>query len=382
MLLPLSTDRPLKRPTTVTFGLIALNVIVFLVQQGLGVLRPDVWQQAEVLLWLDPLNVRWWGFVSYAFLHAGVWHIAGNMLFLWVFGPNIEDRLGRWWFLVFYLLGAAAAGAAHAAFFSAPVVGASGAIAACTGAYLVMFPRTIVKVFNLLFLSITWVPAWWVIGFAIAWDIFFAGGRDRVAHLAHLGGYVFGAGVAAGLLATRLVPTEPYDLFTMGRQAYRRRQLAQATLDAQQRVSERVGRAGAPAVVDPREAQLLEARSRVSAHVRDGQLAEAAKAYRALADEFGNEPPRTCLSRQHQYELANYLYQSKDSEAAAYAYERFIEAYPRDPEVGQIRLLLGLIYARSFNDPTKAKTLLTQAIVELKDEQAKELARRELAALG
>ncbi|MBK7404603.1 MAG: rhomboid family intramembrane serine protease [Phycisphaerales bacterium] len=124
MFLPLGTDRYSRRPTVVTYALIAANLAVF------GLLRVVAQQHAaeagrwEALATLVPGRSAWWTYLTYAFLHAGFAHIAFNMLALWVFGPDVEDRLGRIGFLGLYLAGAVGAGA-HAAFDRHGVVGAS-----------------------------------------------------------------------------------------------------------------------------------------------------------------------------------------------------------------------------------------------------------------
>jgi rhomboid family protein len=149
----------------------------------------------------------WWQsvFVS-MFLHGGWLHIGGNMLFLWIFGNNIEDRLGRVAFVVFYLLGGLAAAALQLAFgpgSTVPNLGASGAIAAILGAYLVMFPRARV-VTLVFFFFITWVelPAVIVLGVWFVLQLFSgfggltSGVSSGVAYWAHVGGFAFGMAAA------------------------------------------------------------------------------------------------------------------------------------------------------------------------------------------
>ncbi|MBK9178316.1 MAG: rhomboid family intramembrane serine protease [Acidimicrobiales bacterium] len=136
------------------------------------------------------------------FLHGGLLHLAGNMLFLWVFGDNIEDHLGPVRFLAFFLLAGVASSLAHVAVQPAstvPVVGASGAIAGVMGAYLVWFPRA--PIHTLFFLIIVFwrrIEARWVLLF---WFVsqFFLNPNTGVAWVAHVGGFVFGVvvGVAA-----------------------------------------------------------------------------------------------------------------------------------------------------------------------------------------
>jgi membrane associated rhomboid family serine protease len=144
----------------------------------------------------------WLSVVVSMFLHGGVMHLAGNMLFLWVFGNNIEDRLGKVGFALFYVAGGVVATAAHVAVDPAstvPLVGASGAIAAVMGAYLVWFPNAPVRtVVIFLLITIIDVRAKWLLGF---WFVlqFFTNPNDGVAWAAHVGGFAFGVVVALAL---------------------------------------------------------------------------------------------------------------------------------------------------------------------------------------
>jgi membrane associated rhomboid family serine protease len=143
--------------------------------------------------------------ISSMFLHGSWLHIGGNMLFLWVFGNNIEDRLGPAAYLVFYLLSGLAAAAAHVAVqpdSTVPVVGASGAVAGVMGAYLVLFPNVPIRTLFLVLLRD--VPAKWLLGF---WFVsqFFVNPAEGVAWVAHVGGFAFGALVAL-VLRDRLRP--------------------------------------------------------------------------------------------------------------------------------------------------------------------------------
>lgn len=389
MLIPLGTDRPLHRPTVVTYLLMGACIAVYLVQIVVGRFQPDLvraWEQWGMVYggggWA---GFRWWTLFTYQFLHGGFWHIAGNMLFLLVFGQCIEDRFGRVWFLVFYLLGGAAAGALHAVFDDHPAIGASGAIAACTGAFLVLFPRTHVRCFALLFvMGVVTIPAWWFIGFAIVWDMLLQGSSARTgtAHLAHLGGYGFGMAVSMALLGLKIIPREPYDLFTMGKQAYRRRQLKELTIQADRATAKKWERAKGDSAAAQESSALAESRAAVSRAMAAGDMPGAASQYKKLADSWAHISGAAVLSRKHQYDLANWFYQNGDTDAAAFAYARFLEGYPKDSEAGAVRLLLGIIHARSLNDPLKAKALINQAIGELRDPDALQMARKELEMLG
>lgn len=408
MLIPLGTDRPSLRPMLITPVLLSLNIAAFVGQQVVQARAADeqeYWKLLDPFL-LHPEGFRWFQPLTSAFLHADIWHIVGNMLFLWVFGPSIEDRLGRWWFLLFYLCGAFAAAGLHIALSDVPALGASGAIAALTGSFLVLFPRTQVKVLFILWFGMSWVSAWWFIGLGILWDLIGqAAGGSGVAHGAHLGGVAFGASVGVTLLALKWLPREPYDLFTMARQAKRRRELRELTLGQQRRMekhwknAKRLGGEGSAAdngsgtqgrgvsgangtgSMSSADALALR-RAEVSEFLAKEQLAEAAAAYKRLVEAHADSPAATTLTFRSQELLATHYYANGDHEAAAYAAERLVEAYPKQNGVPRFRLLLGLIYARKLNDPVRAKAMLKAALEDLHDSGERELAERELKDLG
>jgi membrane associated rhomboid family serine protease len=155
------------------------------------------------------------------FMHASILHIGGNMLFLWIFGGNVEDAMGRLKFVGFYLLGGLAALALQVAVgpdSTAPTLGASGAIAAVLGGYIVLYPRArvLTLVFIILFFTVIELPALLMLGLWFAEQAVFgaagltnpAGGGGGVAYFAHVGGFVFGA-LSIRLLATRTKQAGP-----------------------------------------------------------------------------------------------------------------------------------------------------------------------------
>lgn len=385
MLIPLGTDRPLHRPTFVTHVLLALNLAVAAAMAALKQADPEGAQRLLEHLWLRRSGLTPWGLVTHAFVHGGLLHLLGNMLTLWVFGPNVEDKLGRIGFAALYLGGAVLAGSAHVAFDANPVVGASGAVAAVTGAYLIFFPRTTIRCLLFFFLiGIFSIPAWWFIAFAIAKDFWFVAAKDSdVAHAAHLGGYAFGAGVSMALIAMRVVPREPYDLFTILRQAGRRRAIREASLAAErERERARAGDARRSAEDDARMEAMAKARAEVSALVSRGELDAAGEAYRRLLETYGDLPGAATLSRQHLYDLANHLFQAGKHTLALEAYERFLRAYPKDPHAPSVRLMVGLINARYLNDPVRAKQMLEGLDEKLGDDRERELARTLVSELA
>jgi membrane associated rhomboid family serine protease len=381
VIIPLGTDRPLRRPTLVNHVLVGLNIAVFVAMLVLDRSEPETADRLRETLILRPGHPVWWTFITYAFLHGGFWHLAGNILFLWVFGPNIEDRFGRLGYLVFYLAGGVVAAGLHAAMSGAPILGASGAISAVTGAYLVLFPRTVVRVFVLFyFIGLVSIPAWVFIAMAIAWDVFrqgMGGASDQTAHLAHLGGTGFGMAVSMVLLATRVLPREPYDLFMFLKQAARRREFREASFrrDAEEARKRKTKTDAAT------EDALALARGAVAGSLGRGEMDAAAEGYRELLERFKAVPRAGLLSRRNHLDLANYLYQTGEYRAAAKAYEVFVEGYPRDAEAGGARVLLGLILARQLGEGTRAKVVLSEALPGLRDEERK-VAESLLAELG
>jgi membrane associated rhomboid family serine protease len=192
-----------RRPTNfpiVTLSIIIINLAVFIAELINGDAFVEKWAlvPAHVAAGRDLVTV-----FSSMFMHASWGHIIGNMVFLWAFGPEIEDAMGPWSYAIFYLLGGIAAAAAQVGFAphsTLPNLGASGAIAAVMGAFLVTFPRDQIRTVLVLvvFITIAYVPAVILIGFWFLLQIWNAGqiapqGSTEVAYLAHIGGFIFGA---------------------------------------------------------------------------------------------------------------------------------------------------------------------------------------------
>lgn len=211
-MIPIRDEIKTRIVPVVNYALIAANVLMFLymLSMGSGV---EAWVQRNALV---PVNISSGldlgdlkALLMSMFMHAGWMHLIGNMLYLWIFGDNIEESLGHMGYLVFYLLGGAAAALAHiltAPGSQVPAVGASGAVAAALGAYLVLYPHSRVYTFIPLgfFSRLTLVPAIVVLGLWFVLQLFSGvaslGASDGggVAFWAHIGGFVFG--VLVGLL--------------------------------------------------------------------------------------------------------------------------------------------------------------------------------------
>jgi rhomboid family protein len=200
-MMPLGDDDRDRRITpVVTYALIAINVLVFFLELSSGEAFIERWAFVPSRFLADPVGDFATLFTA-MFLHAGWTHLLGNMLYLWIFGDNVEDRLGHGLFFAFYILCGLAATFAQLAISlgsSVANVGASGAIAGVLGAYLIMFPGRRVSV--LMGRAVVPMSALVVIGFWILIQIFSqisvftAGsqGEGGVAYMAHIGGFVAG----------------------------------------------------------------------------------------------------------------------------------------------------------------------------------------------
>ncbi|WBU63752.1 rhomboid family intramembrane serine protease [Paracoccus aerodenitrificans] len=198
---PIRDHNPSERTPYVTICLIIINIVMFVLTTPWLVGMTGLWEQLALYPVAVVNGYNLWGLFSHMFLHAGILHIAGNMLFLWVFGDNLEDQMGHVGFLIFYLLSGLAAAAAQIAsnpLDGIPMVGASGAIAGVMGGYLLLFPKARVDVLALIiiFIKIFTIPAWVMLGLWFLFQIFGSFslfGGDNVAYWAHAGGFVAGA---------------------------------------------------------------------------------------------------------------------------------------------------------------------------------------------
>jgi len=201
---PIRDHNPSTRVPFVTVGLIAINVLVYL--WGLGALDTNLaLSQFYFDYALLPVRLtngeNYSALISSLFLHGGFMHLAGNMLFLWIFGDNLEDEMGHLPFLVFYLLSGVGASLAHVVTEPAstiPMVGASGAIAGVMGGYLLLFPKARVDILLVLiiYFRIIPIPAWIMLGLWFGLQLFAGVNTDNstggVAYWAHAGGFVIG----------------------------------------------------------------------------------------------------------------------------------------------------------------------------------------------
>jgi membrane associated rhomboid family serine protease len=230
-LIPLKDNIPTRTFPYFTVGIIVINVLVYFFVQHAGITHGP--SDSSVVKWgLIPYELThpgkhcdlvaggqvvcqgqpgvsgtpssqpatWITFFTSMFMHGGLLHIAGNMLFLWIFGNNIEDSMARWKFPIFYLAGGAVANLVQVAVHAnstAPGIGASGAIAAVLGGYALLYPRArvVTAIILIFFITLVELPALAVLGIWFALQILDASLNDAlsgVAYFAHIGGFLFG----------------------------------------------------------------------------------------------------------------------------------------------------------------------------------------------
>lgn len=385
MFLPIG-DTPNPRTTPVaTYLLIGLNVAIFLlVSLPLTARSPDL-ADPMLLEYLRSLGVRGgisaqqilahlsdydlfvyqYGYRPGApslltlftamFLHGGWMHLAGNMLFLWIFGDNVEHRLGHLGFLLVYLVTGIAATLFFALFVphsQVPLVGASGAISGVLGLYFLWFPRNQVKVFIFLFpfiMNTFLIPARLVLGFYLLADnllpfLLSRGGEGGVAHGAHIGGFIAGLGIAWGI-----------DRFPLWRSATSVRPAS----------SDR-GKEGGTALPE-----------QIAGHLREGNPAWAAAKYFSLA----SRADRLQVPAPVVLELGEYLLSGGAYAQALSLFRRFIGERPADPQIARAYLGAGRAQLHIPRAATSAYHYFLSALDTARSDEVAEEARLHLRAI-
>jgi membrane associated rhomboid family serine protease len=402
MLLPIRTNVYLRRTPYANYALIVINVLIFFLTYSPGVdpftgkviriLRP--WAEPFML---TPTQPHLWQFVTYAFLHGSYIHIIGNMYFLYLFGNNVNNKIGQVGYLAFYFAGAILSGIGNTIANPSSIsstLGASGAIAAVTGAYLVLFPQTLITVlYWFFFIGTIEIPALYFIAFKmVLWDNVFEPNLapGPVAYSAHLSGYAFGIGATLLLLATGLLSGSNFDLWAMIKQWNRRRQYRDTVSGGFDPFSARPGRKtikvtevqkpdeGRPwTAVNINAEKITELRETIANRLAQRNLSTAADAYLELMSLDKDQ----VLPRQQLLDIANQLASDNKPVEAARAYEQFLTHYGSYDYAEQVELMLGLLYSRYLHQPKKAIKHLQTAVEKLSDPGQLKMCKDELAHL-
>jgi len=386
--IPIGTDNILRRRPTVNYVLIAVNVAVFILTARYVQAPPFSGENAVIAPYLlSPFKPQLHQFLTSAFLHANWMHLLGNMFFLYVFGNNVNDKLGHVGYFLFYLAGAIFSGLGHVLIDNNPVLGASGAVAAVTGAYMVLFPKTNIRVLYIFILIGTFdISALYFILFKlIIFDNLLAPkmyGAGNVAYNAHLAGYFFGFLVPFVMLALKLLPHSTFDLWALFSRWRRRKLYQQMTQKGYNAFSGlRPGRKTVFARVtnvNPHAEEIMDLRAKITEAANNANLTAAGDYYRRLMAL----DPEQVLAQQLQLDIANHLMQTGEHADAASAYETFLRQYRTYPFVEQVQLMLGLLYSRYLNKPDAAREHLTKALERLHTPTQIQMARDELNRLG
>ena len=386
-LLPYKTSIIPRRTPYANYALIAVNVFIFLLSY------PFTGEEEYLRGWttvfvLDPNFGRLylWQFVSYAFLHGGFMHIIGNMFFLYLFGNNVNDKLGNVGYLAFYLAGAVFSGIGHSFMSGTPVLGASGAVAAVTGAYLVLYPQTLINIlYWFFFIGTIELPALYFIALKmIIIDNIIWRYTPFVAYDAHLSGYTFGIATMVGMLAVGLISTSNFDLWAMIKQWNRRRRYRDVVSSGYDPYTGRTATKRVQAKEIKKTPEQLQTeektqqiRSEISTRIQERNLSAAAETYLELISHDSEQ----ILPRQQLLDIANQLAGENKHTESAQAYEKFLTHYKNYEYAEQVELMLGLLYSRYLGQIEPAIKYLQAAAKKLSDPGQLKMCRDELARL-
>jgi len=336
---------------------------------------------------LTPDGWHLWQFVSYAFLHGGLMHIIGNMYFLYLFGNNVNDKLGHIGYLCLYLGGAVFAGIGHTILHTNPVLGASGAVAAITGAYLVLFPQTLITIlYWFFFIGTMEVPALYFILFKlIFWDNVIEPrfSTAAVAYDAHLAGYAFGIAAMLIMLATGLISSSGFDLWAMIKRWNQRRRYRDTVssgydpFTGQTTAKQIKVKEVKTAAQKELEEKTRELRNGIGTRIAQRNLPAAAELYLELTRLDSEQ----ILPRQYLLDIANQLTSDNKHAESAQAYEQFLTHYNNYEYAEQVELMLGILYSRYLDKPEPAVKHLQAAAKKLTDPGQLKMCQDELARL-
>ena len=335
MIIPIGDENPVRRLPIINYTIIAFNVMVFITFY----FRPDYGDIVNKF-GFKPGNIELTALFTSMFLHGGLFHLAGNMLYLWIFGDNVEDILG-FFYIPFYLLAGVAASVLHTIASPetrsmVPCIGASGAISGVLGFYMIIFPWRRVKFwywiwyfwFGTFYLEALWAIGLWF-GLQLLYG-FLSGGLGGIAYWAHIGGFAFGVGAAffgRMIIATfrEKVDTGPIHVGRkFDRQTFRNPNL------------------------------LLD--KAIAAGNDQGYL----ESFRRLSRSYGERR----IKPEYHLKAAEILAQGNQFKQSATIYERFLLNYPLHPMAPKFRYTLGKLYLDHLNRPRKGLRYLRRSVSE------------------
>jgi len=391
---PIGDESPRRTTPFVVYGLVAANVAAFAATLADGSRGAD--------------TVTKWGFTAAhfsvltlftsMFLHGGIFHIVGNMLYLWIFGDNVEDALGHFGFLAFYIaMGLAAGLGQYAANPDAvrPLVGASGAVSGVLGAYLMLFPNNRIKMLFwwYFYMRVFYMRAVWVLGFFFVMQVLYGaitGAASNVAYWAHVAGFLTGVAVAGLLLAFGVVkkPIAAAAPIRQGRRPVRlpdAETLRPATdadyLEVEPAAAAREGPRQAPeeAFAGAAGDDAAGRAEAIVAAVSSGELSKALAMTRVEMHKAGlrASPPTSLVA------IADAFYQRKVHGVAFELYGEFIRRAPAgDFRLPEVKFRAGMVAARHLRDYEAARAFLSDVARCHGREERRALAEKEVETVN
>ena len=313
-------------------------------------------------------------------------HLLGNMYFLYFFGNNVNDKLGNVGYLCFYLAGAVFSGLGHSIISDHNVLGASGAVAAVTGGYMVLFPRSLITIiYWFIIIGTIEIPAFFFIGFKlIVIDNMINRNTPSIAYGAHIAGYAAGIIIAMLLLALRLLPSDHSDMWSMAKQWNRRRKYRDTVAGGYDpfsgssvRKKTMVKEVKKTSAQKQHDEQVMLIRTQIASFITQRNLPQASKKYIELLEI----EPNHVLPRQYQLDIANQLMSESNWPQAANAYEKFLAHYRTCEYTEQVQLMLGIIHSRYIKNDELAIKYFKAARDKLSDNTQKKMCDVELEKL-
>ncbi len=359
MLIPLGTTLQHRKQPNVTHSLIAINLVIYALQWGVGrsggLLSNDAFVQSIAQLFeqcsLSSTHFHWYSLFTYQFLHGSWWHVIGNMIFLLPFGKAVEDRFGHFGFISFYLLSGAVCGSLHTLVSIAPVIGASGSVCAVTAAFLVLAPKTHIRVLFVFFLiGFIQIPSVLFVLFFVLIDSFglltnaLGVNSEPTAWVVHLGGYAIGFTVAFALLKFQVVSSSEYDLPTLLLQLKRRRKFV--------KVFEHTPKVKSSPATPLSEEEIV--RATISDLVAKHQYETACDHLQKAL--LNNEQFK--LDKQSLTLLGNWLMSNGRVEDGCKVFEIYLKHWGDGADAKDIALLLAAKYVRTLGFTEKARDII------------------------
>lgn len=374
MLIPLGTELSLRRTPVATFTLISITTLFSagLWAMGLRAINGEesiydgvrfVWNARE-----------WWRVFTYQFAHADILHLLGNIIFLWVFGPALEEKLGHAGFTILYLLGGAAAVLLNALVTDSAVIGASGSIAVIAGAFVVLFPLIEIRVMLLLFFRTFSISARWFLVFCVLKDIFFHGAQT--AWMVHLAGYGIGFVIGCLLLVTKLVPRDQFDVLALMNRMRRRMAFRAAATAGEMSADQRMFKSFTgpfrknvpdPAIEMNEKAAVL--RASLAEDCRNADWKAAGIKYNELLGLSGLSAAVRALQRDRQMELCGGLMKAGQYREAHAAFSAFVAAYPKDRDAFAAQAMGAMVQFRHLGETAAALASLQELRKTVSDDE-------------